>query len=188
MILSRTAKSCGLGAPTLALSPQRCFRILRATVARKPGSPERARRKPLKPLRREGRVLSAEPVVRTACFFIARGPWVPAGTRSSLRPLLLGGQCLGITRTRSAPREGEGVLHRQFEDFVGWAKRSVPTITRRGSRWWARRKCAFAHPTNYRATILATTSRDNEHRERALRCDARPSPTAVRRRGRTRRR
>src|SRR6516162_6321690 len=122
MILSRTAKSCGLGAPTLALSPQRCFRILRVTVARKPGSPERARRKPLKPLRREGRVLSAEPVVRTACFFIARGPWVPAGTRSSLRPLLFGGQCLGITRTRSAPREGDGVLHRQFEDFVGWAK------------------------------------------------------------------
>ena len=52
------------------------LRITPTTVARKPGSPERARRKPLKPLRREGRVLSAEPVVRTACFFIARGPWV----------------------------------------------------------------------------------------------------------------
>src|SRR6516162_2050154 len=35
--LSRTAKSRGPGAPMLALSPQRCFRILRVTVARKPG-------------------------------------------------------------------------------------------------------------------------------------------------------
>jgi hypothetical protein len=32
--------------------------------------------------------------------------------------------------------------------FVGWAKRSVPTIENTlGDRWWARRKCAFAHPT-----------------------------------------
>src|SRR5438093_960771 len=31
--------------------------------------------------------------------------------------------------------------------FVGWAKRSVPTIQEHPCRWWARRKCAFAHPT-----------------------------------------
>src|SRR5215831_7541025 len=43
MLVSRTAKSCGPGAPTLALSPQRCFGILRVTVARKPGSPGRPR-------------------------------------------------------------------------------------------------------------------------------------------------
>ena len=30
--------------------------------------------------------------------------------------------------------------------FVGWAKRSVPTILARCALWWAQRKCAFAHP------------------------------------------
>ena len=35
--LQRTAKPCGPGAPTLALSPQRCVRILRVTVAKEPG-------------------------------------------------------------------------------------------------------------------------------------------------------
>src|SRR6266567_4842019 len=35
--LLRTAKSCGPGAPTLALSSQRRFRVLRATVAKEPG-------------------------------------------------------------------------------------------------------------------------------------------------------
>ena len=52
-------------------------------------SPGRARSKPLKPLRREGRTISAEPVVLPRAFFAARGPWVPAGARSSLRPLRL---------------------------------------------------------------------------------------------------
>jgi hypothetical protein len=35
--LSRTAKPCGPGAPTLALSRRRCLRIALTTVARKPG-------------------------------------------------------------------------------------------------------------------------------------------------------
>jgi len=41
---TRTAKSCGFGAPTLALS----LRVMNPwmTVAIKPGTPERARRKP----------------------------------------------------------------------------------------------------------------------------------------------
>src|SRR5438445_13279986 len=34
------------------------------------------------------------------------------------------------------------------EEFVGWAKRSVPTSVKQ--RWWARRKRAFAHPTRPR--------------------------------------
>jgi hypothetical protein len=66
----------------------RVQRALRVTVATKQRSPRRARSKPLKPLRGEGRVFSAEPVVLPRAFFIARGPWVPAGARSSLRPLL----------------------------------------------------------------------------------------------------
>jgi hypothetical protein len=38
---------------------------------------------------------------------------------------------------------------REREYFVGWAKRSVPTIQDiTVGRWWARRECAFAHPTD----------------------------------------
>jgi hypothetical protein len=51
----RTAKSCGPDAPTLASSRPRCLRITACDGDNKPGSPGRARRKPLKPLRREGR-------------------------------------------------------------------------------------------------------------------------------------
>jgi hypothetical protein len=32
-------------------------------------------------------------------------------------------------------------------EFVGWAKRSVPTNFLLGKKWWARRKSAFAHPS-----------------------------------------
>src|SRR6202021_718110 len=49
----RTAKSCGPDAPTLASSLRRSFVSDGGKKARSPG---RARRKPLKPLRREGRV------------------------------------------------------------------------------------------------------------------------------------
>ena len=178
-MLSRTAKSCGLGAPTLALNPQRRIPRLADDGGKKARSPERARRKPLKPLRREGRVHSAEPVVRTACFFIARGPWVPAGTRSSLRPLLQRGSTSLITRTQSAPREGEGVLHRQYEDFVGWAKppgranarpmtgSACPPLQDVGQDGGHGAKRLCPPYKSSRATILATTSRDNEHRARA---------------------
>src|SRR5215212_3384673 len=37
----------------------------------------------------------------------------------------------------------EWLLHDDSSTFVGWAKRSVPTIRSTGSRWWAR----FALPT-----------------------------------------
>ena len=40
MMLQRTAKSCGSGAPTLALSSQRRSRVLRVTVAKEPGHRE----------------------------------------------------------------------------------------------------------------------------------------------------
>jgi hypothetical protein len=62
-------------------------KLLRGDGGKRARSPGRARSKPLKPLRREGRVFSAEPVVLPRAFFVARGPWVPAGARSSLRPL-----------------------------------------------------------------------------------------------------
>src|SRR5207245_3845698 len=43
-------------------------RLLRDDGGKRARSPGRARYKPLKPLRREGRVISATPVVTTLCF------------------------------------------------------------------------------------------------------------------------
>ena len=86
----RTAKSCGPDTPTLVSS----LRIYpQATVANKPGSPGRARRKPLKPLRREGRTASAEPVCSCALSLseFARETAGAARTRSSLLPLFFEG-------------------------------------------------------------------------------------------------
>jgi len=39
-------------------------------------SPRRARRKPLKPLRREGRLIRLDLWLLPRAFFVARGPWV----------------------------------------------------------------------------------------------------------------
>jgi hypothetical protein len=66
---ARTAKSCGPGAPTLALSP-RAARAAADDGGKKARSPGRARRKPLKPLRREGRRCSGSPVVLPPCFLL----------------------------------------------------------------------------------------------------------------------
>ncbi len=43
------------------------------TVTKRNSSPGRARRKPLKPLRREGRIAPATPVVTTVCYFLHTG-------------------------------------------------------------------------------------------------------------------
>jgi hypothetical protein len=52
---SRTAKSCGPDIPMLISSRPRCSRITACDGDNKPGSPGRARNKPLKPLRGECR-------------------------------------------------------------------------------------------------------------------------------------
>ena len=71
---SRTAKSCGPSAPTLA-SSSRVARFSGVKVARKPGHlGEREVNR--KPSRRESRRCSGSPVVLPPCFFVARGPWV----------------------------------------------------------------------------------------------------------------
>ena len=62
--LTRTAKSCGPDTPTLVSSS--CGAIRGSDGGKKARSPRRARRKPLKPLRREGRIASAEPVCSCA--------------------------------------------------------------------------------------------------------------------------
>jgi hypothetical protein len=62
-------RPCGPGAPTLAL---RSWSDPRTTMAKEPGH-QGARNKPLKPLRREGRMIPATPVVTTVCFHTGRG-------------------------------------------------------------------------------------------------------------------
>jgi hypothetical protein len=77
----RTAKPCGPDAPTLASSSQEA-KLLWDDGGKQARSPGRARNRPLKPLRREGRVYSGEPVVTMlVCFFISharpRVHWAP---------------------------------------------------------------------------------------------------------------
>src|SRR6202043_4247168 len=60
----RTAKSCGPDAPTPA-SSSREAKLLGDDGGKKARSPGRARRKPLKPLRREGRVTPVDLAVTT---------------------------------------------------------------------------------------------------------------------------
>src|ERR1700722_12782446 len=54
-LVARTVKSCGPDAPMLALTRDNASHCA-GMVARKPGSPRRSRKNPLKPLRGECRV------------------------------------------------------------------------------------------------------------------------------------
>jgi hypothetical protein len=62
-------------------------------------------------------------------------------------------------RLDSAPRGTKLIC--PSGNVVGWAKRSVPTILV-DERWWARRKCAFVHPTKLCVrTMRSATSHAN---------------------------
>jgi hypothetical protein len=63
----------------------------KVTVAKEPGQPG-ARSKPLNPLRREGRMIPATPVVTTVCYSQCTRAEGAAGTRPSLRPLIFEGR------------------------------------------------------------------------------------------------
>ena len=98
----RTEKSCGPGAPTLAL------RFVdddpRNDGGKRARSPGRARRKPLKPSRGESRLIPSEPVVTMlVCFStFAREAAGAVGTRLSLRPLFSGRNVSYIARAHRA--------------------------------------------------------------------------------------
>ncbi len=83
----RTAKSCGPGAPVLALSFARS-RLLRDDGGNKPVTGESSK-ETVKPSRRESRIASAGPVCSCALSFaqIAHETAGAARTRLSLRPL-----------------------------------------------------------------------------------------------------
>ena len=98
----RTVKSCGPDTPTLVSSSRQGARM---TVARKPGH-RGERGIGRKPLRRESRIASAEPVCSCAFYpiTIAHGTAGAARTRSSLRPLVSWGE-IEAKLGRSAPRD-----------------------------------------------------------------------------------
>jgi hypothetical protein len=91
-------ETCGCGRLSRVVLTPRRWRQVATMLAhcaydgdKKARSPGRARRKPLKPLRRECRVISAEPVVSNSCaYFFAHEAAGAASTRHSLRPLFFG--------------------------------------------------------------------------------------------------
>ena len=86
--LTRTAKSCGPDIPTLISSGRQCLRIAACDGDNKPGSPGRSRRKPLKPLRGESRMIRQYLWWTNSCAFFTctRGYGCVPRTRLSLRP------------------------------------------------------------------------------------------------------
>ena len=70
--MSRTAKSCGPGAPTLALNSPRAQTRFADDGGKKARFTEEITYKPLKPLRREGRLIRFVPVVLPRAFFCTR--------------------------------------------------------------------------------------------------------------------
>ena len=98
-------------------------------------SPGRARSKPLKPLCREGRVASAEPVV-TPCALFCTGAAGAASARLSLRPLLTRDE--RSMKTSGAMRRGNAksyVMHRTRKlSVVITAHAGDPVFQRRRRR------------------------------------------------------
>ncbi len=83
------------GRPSRVVLAPRCWRQVRdaltstrATGARLP-VPGESTEQPVKPSRREGRDVSAEPVVTAACFLFCRRAMGAASSRPSLRPRIL---------------------------------------------------------------------------------------------------
>jgi hypothetical protein len=109
---SRTAKSCGLDAPTLASS--RWKQVSVGDGGKKAGH-RGERGVSRKPSRREGRSVSAEPVCSCAPFYVhlAHETAGAARTRSSLRPLISGRAEISRT-TRAIMRRERGRMQRSL--------------------------------------------------------------------------
>src|SRR5260370_27895849 len=117
------------------------------TVTRRIRSPGRARNKLLKPLRAgmPGDLgATCGDYARVLHLNFAREAAGATRTRHSPRPLFSWGERSMHTSGASCRGSAEVCLPSLRGECVGWAKRSVPTTS---SKWWARRKRAFAHPT-----------------------------------------
>src|SRR5882757_10275890 len=114
--LMRTAKSCGPGA--------RRWRQVREKQTshgrwwQKSSAHQGEREVSRKPLRREGRMSSAEPVCSCALFYVhfARETVGAARTRLSLRPLLVREGKVDANLGQIMPRECGGVSSRLFDN------------------------------------------------------------------------
>jgi hypothetical protein len=161
----------------VVLTPRRWCQALRkypqSDGGKQARSPGRARRKPLKPLRREGRSVSAEPVCSCAFLLLhlARETAGAARTRSSLRPLVFRGQDeaqLG----RNPRRENADTRQKNTRQKAqGRQSGACPTIVD-GDRdgWWLERQSlpwlTFV-ATGSRSRAPLPTGRD---RQKAARC------------------
>jgi hypothetical protein len=99
-----------------------------ATVTKRNSSPGRARRKPLKPLRGESRVISGVLVVTTVCYYQCTRAAGAPGTRLSLRPLISKGGKFPAKLARMARRDREAMSTTTCCLKIGsggWAKRLV---------------------------------------------------------------
>jgi hypothetical protein len=136
----RTEKSCGPDAPTLASSlrrrapaqPGQTRRQSASDGGKQARSPGRARRKPLKPLRREGRVSrrTLGDYARVLHLNFAREAAGASGTRLSLRPLLSEGQKFSQTSDAWRRENAEACL---ISTNAPYPHRSSPGLTRRPS-------------------------------------------------------
>ena len=138
--LSRTAKSCGPDAPTLASSR---WDDPLTMVATKPGSPGRARRKPLKPLRREGRMLrlTCGDYARVLSSF-AREATGALSTPAFPAPSILGGAlgtrlgCIRVAGTESRVIASVGVRCGDMVYTSSWPGLTRPSnLKKEGKRW-----------------------------------------------------
>jgi hypothetical protein len=98
-------------------------------------SPGRARNRPLKPLRREGRTASAEPVCSCAFFYrpFAHETAGAARTRSSLRPLIFGANDFAkLGRMLSRDREVTFSCDHPRRRMIQYSRASVMETKSRG--------------------------------------------------------
>src|ERR1700726_4781294 len=103
----------------------------------KPGSPGRARKKPLKPSRGESRIDPVEPVVTNSCaFLLAHEAAGATGIRLSLRPPFSRGTNALANVGRNAPRRE---MTKAYLDFRRGADRRA---ARRPMQEGDRYKCA----------------------------------------------
>jgi hypothetical protein len=124
-LASRTAKARGPDTPTLVSSLRKP--AFASDGGKKARSPGRARYRPLKPLRREGRVnpVNLWRLRSCALFYFAREAMGATGTRLSLRPPCLGGRSkhqLG----RVAPRGCE-----RTSGYCAWVHSSLREMMRK---------------------------------------------------------
>src|ERR1700732_1287201 len=114
MARTRTAKSCGPDAPTLAFKWATMLAHCACDGGKQARSPGRARRKPLKPLRGECRAISGVTVVTTLVCYLhtAHEATGASGARHSLRPLIFRGQKISVKLGRIGSRDREAMSGR----------------------------------------------------------------------------